>query len=158
MKILPRGRLRRCAGHRAIWAGAADVYQHHLRLQASRHSHIQMFSLGSGRPRARIRNFRSFRSRWLKKAHKSAKRRKRAQKGARKGCLSLPGAASAPEEAVRACFGADSAVEKAVRACPVPPGRSKKLPNCAPLETCGSHWPLWCSIGYQARLEGPREL
>ena len=72
------------------------------------------------RLRTGIRAFTSltgFRSRWLKKAQKSAKRRKRAQKGARKGCSSLPGAASAPEEAVRACFGAACAFEEAVRDC-----------------------------------------
>ena len=52
-----------------------------------------------------------------KKALKSAKKHKRAQKGAQKCCSSLPGAASALEEAVRACFGAASALEEAVRAC-----------------------------------------
>ena len=76
-----------------------------------------MFSCGSGGPRAGIRQLRGFRSRWLKKAQKSAKRRKRAQKGARKGCSSLPSAASAPEEAVRACFGVACAFEEAVRDC-----------------------------------------
>ena len=57
------------------------------------------------------------RSKWLKKAQKCSKRRKEAQKGTRKGCSSLPGAASAPEEAVRACFGAACAFEEAVRDC-----------------------------------------
>ena len=57
------------------------------------------------------------RSKCLKKAQKCSKRRKEAQKGARKGCSSLPGGASAPEEAVRACFGAACAFEEAVRDC-----------------------------------------
>ena len=57
------------------------------------------------------------RSKWLKKVQKCSKRRKEAQKGARKGCSSLPGAASALEEAVRACFGAACAFEEAVRDC-----------------------------------------
>ena len=57
------------------------------------------------------------RSKWLKKAQKCSKRRKEAQKGARKGCSSLPGAASALEEAVRACFGAACALKEAFRAC-----------------------------------------
>ena len=48
---------------------------------------------------------------------RAQKRCKKAQKGARKGCSSLPGAASAPGEAVRACFGAACAFEEAVRDC-----------------------------------------
>ena len=56
-------------------------------------------------------------SKWLKKPQKCSKRRKEAQKGARKGCSSLPGAASALEEAVRACFGAACALKVAFRAC-----------------------------------------
>ena len=57
------------------------------------------------------------RSKWLKKAQKCSKRFKEAQKGARKGCSSLPGAASALEEAVRAFFGAACALKEAFRAC-----------------------------------------
>ena len=54
---------------------------------------------------------------FAQKGSKRLKKHKKAQKGARKGCPSLPGAASALEEAVRACFGAACAFEEAVRDC-----------------------------------------
>ena len=53
------------------------------------------------------------RSKWLKKVQKCSKRRKEAQKGARKGCSSLPGAASVPK--------------RLFERASVPPVRSKRL-------------------------------
>ena len=85
-----------------------------------------MFSCRSAafaRPSGAYRAFAQDGSKRLKKAQKGAKglkkalERKRTQKGARRGCSSLPCAASAPEEAVRACFGAACAFEEAVRDC-----------------------------------------
>ena len=85
------------------------------------------------------------RSKWFKKVQKCSKRRKEAQKGARRGCSSLPGVASALEEAVPACFGAACALKEAVRdRC------SQKLVSVA---LCSEplHSALLCSVHGYAR-------
>ena len=80
------------------------------------------------------------------KGTKSAKRRKRAQKGVRKGCSSLPGAASAPEEAVRDCFGAACAFEKVVR------DHYSKVLGSATLCSEPLYSALLCSVHVYARV------